>query len=163
MTQNRILGIGRRYFLTCSNKQREGIYLLGVLLINIYVGRKKLSEKDVEHWRFIVKCLYSTILFDIRIINNWEDKYIKTCDYISEIDSDIKTGVIPFIILSTCRDTLSSCNEYQIKQIIQLYKELAQTLTVMIKGGDKGMLYYGGLYSIERKFAELGLYNLDNL
>lgn len=54
MTQNRILGIGRRYFLTCSNKQREGIYLLGVLLINIYIGRKKLSEKDVEHWRFIV-------------------------------------------------------------------------------------------------------------
>lgn len=30
----------------------------------------------------------------------------------------------------------------------------------MIKGGDKGMLYYGGLYSIERTFTELGLYNL---
>ena len=161
MTLNRILGIGRRHFLTCSNKQREGIYLLGVLLINIYIGRNKLSEKkDIEHWRLIVQCLYSTVLFDIREINNWEEKYIKTCDYISDIDSDIKTGVIPFIILSTCRDTLSSCNEYQIKQIVQLYKELAQTLTVMIKGGDKGMLYYGGLYSIERTFTELGLYNL---
>lgn len=162
MAKNRLLCIGRRRFLSCTDKQREGIYLLGVLLINIYLGRNKLSETDIEHWRYIVRTLYSTVLFDIRG-NNWEEKYISTCDYISDVESDIKTGVIPFIILSTCRDTLSSCNEYHIQQIVQLYKELAHTLIILIKGGDKGMLYYGGLYSIEKTFAELGLYNLYNL
>lgn len=163
MANNRILCIGQRHFISCTEKQREGIYLLGVILINIYIGRNALSEKEIGHWRFVVQALYSTVLFDIRKKDDWENKYITTCDYISEVESDIKTGVIPFIILSTCRDTLSSCSEYQIKQIIQLYKELAHSLTVMIKGGDKGMLYYGGLYNIERTFAELGLYNLYNL
>lgn len=63
MTLNRILGIGRRHFLTCSNKQREGIYLLGVLLINIYIGRNKLSEKKILSIGDLLSSVFTQLSF----------------------------------------------------------------------------------------------------
>lgn len=118
-----------------NSRQKDAVFLLSVMLMNIYISNKQNCLTSVEqsmletHIKSVYKKIYHNEI-------GWADKYISTFN--SFISSD---KAISEFVFDVVKSGLYDVSENESAQVTELLLSVEWRMPLIIKGGNKDYLF----------------------